>query len=448
MVRDLTSGNPLKQLLTFALPFVFANLLQQAYNMADMIIVGQFVGSAGLTAASNGGEVATFFLFVSMGFASAGQIIISQHIGAGNKERLSHTIGTLFTFGFLLAAAMTVLSLCICDWALGILNIPEEAMGYAHDYAIVYFCGMIPVFGYNMVSSILRGMGDSKRPFIFIAISATLNIILDLLFVGPMHMSCFGAALATVISQSASFIIAIIYLYKHKEAFGFDFKRTSFRIYKEELRPLIKMGLPLSVQSVAVSASMLVLNSLINGYGVVAAAATAVGNKITMLATIITQAMNTAGNSIVAQSFAAKKMKRVSTTLGCILAVSLVFCLFLGAMVALFPEQIFGLFDKDPAVLALSHPYVIYCVINLIGFATRAASFSLVNGIGFSRFAFIAGLADGLIARIGFSYLFGVVMEMGIEGFWLGGAIAGNVIGVICLFYYLSGKWKNRQLLV
>ena len=448
IIKDLTTGSPVKQLLTFALPFIFANLLQQVYNMADMVIIGQYVGSAGLAAASNSGELAMFFLFIGMGFANAGQVIISQHIGAGNRDKLQATIGTLFTFGFILSACCTVLSLALCDRALTLVNIPEAAMKYAHDYAFTYFCGMIPVFGYNMVSSILRGMGDSKHPFIFIAISAVLNIGLDLLFVGVFHMECFGAALATVISQTTSFIISIIFLYRHRDSFGFDFRRQSFRIDKQALKPIVRLGLPISIQSIAISGSMLYINSCINSLGIVAAAATAVGNKITLIVTICTQAMQAAGNSLVAQNFGAKKFQRVSSTLLSILCFCMAFCLVLGILVLIFPRAIFSVFDRDPAVLALAPRFAIYCIINLVGFATRAAGFALLNGIGYASLSFAASIVDGIVARIGFSLLFGEVMQMGIEGYWLGGAIAGNVIGVICLFYYLSGRWKKRQLLV
>lgn len=448
IVRDLTTGNPVRQLLYFSIPFVFANLLQQLYNMADMVIIGQYVGSAGLTAASNAGEVATMFLFIAAGIASAGQIVISQHIGAGNRDRLGKSIGTLFTFGFILAAVLTVIALIFCDFSLELIHVPEEAMDYAHDYAFVYFCGIIPVFGYNLVSSILRGLGDGKHPFIFVAIAAILNIILDLLFVGPLEMECFGAALATVISQTVSFVISMCFLYKHREDFSFDFKLKSFRVDRRELKPILKMGVPISIQSVAITGSMLYINSMINQLGVTAAAATAVGNKLTLLATVCTGAMNMAGNSIVGQNFAAKKFKRVTITLTSILCVGLVFCSLLGVSLLLFPEQIFSLFDKDPAVLALSHDYTVYGFFSLLGFATRAAAFSLLNGIGNSQLSFLCSIADGIVARIGFSLLFGVAMEMGLNGFWLGGAIAGNVIGVIIFFYYLSGVWKKRKLLI
>lgn len=448
LIRDLTQGKPMKQLLSFAFPFVLANLLQQAYNLADMVIVGQFVGSAGLAAASAGGELAMLFLFFALGFCSSGQIIISQHIGAGDRDRVGKTIGTLMTFILASAVVFTVFAALACDWLIAIIKVPAEARGYAHDYCFVYFLGMIAVFGYNVVSAILRGMGDSKHPFLFVAIAAVTNIILDLLFVGPLKMACFGAALATIISQTLSFVIALVFMYRNRAAMGFDFKPRSFLPDSKELSAMLKLGLPLSIQNVAVSISMLVIARFINSYGVVASAATAVGNKLTLVATICCAAMMTAGNSIIAQSFAARKLDRVSQTTGCILIINTGFCALVALIFALFPEQVFSLFDRDPEVLAMSHPYVPICAVNMLGFATRSTALAFINGIGNSRLSFIAGFIDGIIARIGLSLLFGLALGMGVRGFWLGSSLAGTVIGIIGFFYYFSGKWKTRKLLV
>ena len=448
LIRDLTQGNPMKQLLSFSFPFILANLLQQAYNMADMVIVGQFVGSAGLAAASAGGELATLFLFFAFGFTSSGQIIISQHIGAGERDKVGSTIGTLMSFIFLCGVVFTVFALFACDWMISLINVPQEAVRYAHDYCFVYYIGMIPVFGYNVVSAILRGIGDSRHPFIFIAIAAVTNIVLDLLFVGPLGMACFGAALATVISQSLSFAIAMVFLYRHRADLGFDFGWKRFRMDKKELQAMVRLGLPLSIQSVAVSISMLVIARFINAYGVVASAATAVGNKLTLVATICTTAMMTAGNSVIAQNFAARKLDRVAKTIGSMLIINMGFCALLALIFALFPEQVFSLFDQDPEVLAMSHPYVPICALNMLGFATRATAMAFINGIGNSRLSFIAGFIDGIVARIGLSLLFGIFLGMGVQGFWLGSSLAGLVIGVIGAFYYASGKWKTRKLLV
>lgn len=445
LIKDMTTGNPFKQLIIFSLPFMLSNLLQQAYSLADMIIVGQFVGSVGLAATSNAGEIVVIFLFVAMGFTSAGQIIVSQLIGSGNKERLQSLIGTLFTLILLLGAAFTVVPLLLGDTLLRLINVPEEALGPALDYAVVCYWGNIPVFGYNAISAVLRGMGDSKHPTIFVIIAAVLNIGLDLLFVGPMGMGCFGAALATVISQCVAFIVSLTFVYRNRELFGFDFKLKSFAIDKAQLNNLISLGFPIALQSCLVSVSMLYVNSMINSYGVVAAAVTAVGNKITIAATICCGALNTAGSTIVGQNFAAGKFKRVGITLLNIMGIGLVFTAGMSLLLALFPEQIFGIFDSNPEVIAMSHIYVPVGVINLIGFASRSTAFAFINGIGFSKLAFVGGLIDGIVARIGLTVLFGKVLEMGVFGLWLGSAVAGHAFLFIGGFYFLFGKWKERK---
>ncbi len=448
LATDLTVGRPFRQLVIFSLPFVVSNLLQQAYNLADMAIVGRFIGSAGLAAASAGGEIAMFYLFLCMGFSAAGQIIIAQNVGIGNKKGVSRTIGTLFTLQFILGVVLCIASIVFCDPFLRLINVPEEAFQYAHEYCLVLFAGMIPVFGYNTVGAILRGMGDSKHPMMFIIISASMNVILDLLFVGPMNMGCFGAALATTLAQTAAFVVSIIFLYRNRVAFGFDFKLKSFAMDKAILKSVVSLGLPLTLQNASVSISMLYVNSYINAMGVVAAAATAVGNKVTMLATICTQALCTAGSSIVAQNFAAGKHKRVTLTLVYTTIISVAYCGIMSLLLILFPEHIFGIFDRNPEVLALSHLYAPIGVVNFFGFASRSPSISFINGIGNSKLALVTGIADGIIARIGLSLLFGVTLGMGISGFWLGSAIAGYVFLFVGGIYYAMGTWRKRKLLV
>lgn len=445
LTRDLTVGRPMRQLILFSIPFMISNMLQQAYNLADMAIVGRFIGSEGLAAASAGGEIAMFYFFICIGFSSAGQIIIAQYVGLGNRNGVTRTIGTLFTLQFILAAVMTVISILVCEPFLKLINVPPEAYDFAVEYSIILFLGMIPVFGYNTVGAVLRGMGDSKHPMMFIAVSASLNIILDIIFVGPLHMGCFGAALATVLGQTVAFVVSLVFLCRHKAEFGFDFKLKSFKMDKVIIKSIFSLGIPLSLQNVAVSVSMLYVNSFINAMGVVAAAATAVGNKVTMLATIITQALCTAGSSIVAQNFAAGKHKRVTQTVLYIFYISIVFCGIMAVLLMMFPEQIFGIFDRNPEVLALSHIYAPIGIINFIGFATRSPSMAFINGVGVSRLAFITGIVDGLIARIGLSLLFGISLGMGIGGFWLGSAIAGCTFMIVGLIYYAMGTWRKRK---
>ena len=445
LTRDLTTGKPFRQLVTFSIPFVISNVLQQAYSLADMAIVGRFIGSEGLAAASAGSDLAMFYLFLCLGFSSAGQIIIAQNVGLGNHQGISRAIGTLFSFQLILGVVLTTLSIILCVPFLNLINVPDAAYESARVYSLVLFSGMIPVFGYNIIGAVLRGMGDSKHPMMFIAFSASLNVVLDLIFVGPLHMGCFGAALATVLSQLSAFIVSALFLYRHKEAFGFDFKLRSFAIDKGILKTVVSLGLPLTLQNAAVSISMICVNSYINAMGVVAAAATAVGNKVTMLATIITHALFTAGSSIVAQSFAAGKHKRLTITVLYILIISVIYCGLMSLVLLLFPEFIFGIFDRNPEVLALSHVYAPIGVISFLGFASRAPAMAFINGVGVSKLAFVTGFVDGIIARIGLSILFGVSMGMGISGFWLGSAVAGYVFFVVGIVYYLMGTWRKRK---
>ena len=438
----------MKQLIIFSLPFIASNVLQQAYSLADTIIVGRYLGSPGLTAASNASNIIMIFLLTCIGFCSAGQIIISQHIGAGNRERLGATIGTMLTFSFFMGIAFMIIPFVFARQLLTAMHIPAEAFDGAMDYVRVCSVGNFIMCIYNAVSSTLRGMGDSRHPMIFIMISSVLNVILDIVFVGPMGMGCFGAALATVISQFISCVCSLVFMYWRRDAIGFDWKPASFRPDAKETKLLFKLGIPIMIQSVAVTVSMMIIHSWVNMYGLTASAVGAVGSKISMVAGIGGHALNAAGSTMVGQNFAAGKYKRVTITLGCILVIGCAFSAVIALLVVAFPEQIFGLFNSDPEVLKMCHMYVPVTCIDALGFATRAVAFAFINGIGFSTLSFIGGITDGIVCRIGFALLLQVVLGMGLFGLWIGNALAGNVFILVGGVYYLSGRWKKRKSLV
>ena len=229
MIRDLTRGPVVSQLFRFALPLLVSNALQALYNLVDMVVVGNYIGASGMSAVSIGGDILHLLTFVAMGFSSAGQVIIARDGGAGRRDDVKKTIGTMFSF--LLAASLAIALVCfglrhsVLRW----LNTPAASWQYTMDYMVTCICGLVFIYGYNIVSAILRGMGDSKRPFVFIAIAAVLNTVLDVLFVKYLGMEVFGAALATVIGQGVSFVASIIYLVRHRDSFGFDFKPASFQ---------------------------------------------------------------------------------------------------------------------------------------------------------------------------------------------------------------------------
>ena len=444
MIRDYTSGPITRQLLIFAGPFMLSNLLQTAYNIVDMVIVGQFIGAAGLSAVGIGTDILHLYTFIATGFCNAGQVIISQYIGLKDRPSVSRIVGTMFTFVLGLSLLITLLGLAASDAWMRILNVPDAALAYCRSYVVCCTAGLFFMFGYAMISSILRGMGDSKRPMVFIAIASVLNVVLDLIFVGA-GMGTFGAALATVIAQGASFVFAVNYLWRHRSELGFDFAPANLIPDRNQLLLLLKMGIPMMIQTCAISFSSLFVSSRINTFGVTASAVTSVGTKLSMVASVITMALSLAGATMVGQNFAAQKFDRVKKTLADSLLIGCAFASVLSIAIILWPEQLFSIFNNDPAVLAMSHAYVLIAVMNFFGWACRGPSTALCNGMGFPALNFILGLFDGVIMRIGLCLLLGETFALGIRGYWIGSSAAGYAFFLVMFPYFLSGKWKNHK---
>jgi len=444
MIRDYTSGPITRQLLVFAWPFMLSNLLQTAYNLVDMVVVGQFIGAAGLSAVGIGADLLHLYTFLAMGFCNAGQVIISQYVGLGDRDSVSKIVGTMLTFVLGLSLVVTAIGLCGTDTWLRLLNVPAEAIGHCRAYTNCCTAGLFFIFGYTMISAILRGMGDSKRPMMFIAIASVLNVVLDLILVSA-GLGAFGAALATVLAQGVSFGVSVVYLWRRRHELGFDFTTRHLIPDRANLALLIKMGVPMTIQSIAISVSALFVSSRINVYGVTASAVTGVGAKLSMVASIVTQALSLASATMVGQNFAAQKFDRVRKTLTDSILIGSLFAAVLSLAIVLWPEQIFSLFNRDPAVLAMSHAYVLIAVLNYFGWACRGPSIALCNGMGFPLLNFILGLFDGVVMRIGLCVLLGDVLGLGIHGYWVGSAAAGFAFFLVMLPYFLSGKWKNHR---
>ncbi len=443
LIRDLTVGSVPKTLISFAMRLFLSGLLQTVYNMADMIIVGRFVGTQGLSSVSIGGEILMFLTFLAMGFSNAGQILISRHVGEKRRDRVSRMIGTLFTFLFLVALVIMVFFLFTYRHIIHWLNTPDEIFEMTRQYTVTCVYGIVFIYGYNLVSAILRGMGDSKHPFLFIAIASLVNIVLDLLFVASLHMGPFGAALATVIGQAVSFLFALSLLYRKKEQFCFDFRRRSFRIFPEEFDELLKLGIPMSIQSAAITFSMLVVNSFINTYGTTAVAVTGVAKKLESMLNIISQAMSSAGGAMISQSLGAGKVDRVPKVVYHAIWIVAIPAAVFALITGLHPEWLFGLFSSDPAVLAMAVEYIPVAMIQYLGAALRPANFALINGSGNSRLNLTVALVDGIICRIGLAFLLGTVAGMGIRGFWYGNALSGLVPFFVGSIHLISGSWKE-----
>ncbi|MCD8009537.1 MAG: MATE family efflux transporter [Lachnospiraceae bacterium] len=449
MITDFTEGSVTKQLLVFAAPLFLSNLLQVVYNMADMVIVGQAMGKVGLSAVAVGGDVTNFLTFLAMGFSNAGQVIIAQLIGAEQRERLGRLIGTMFTFLISCALVLSVVCLLFRGGILGLMNTPESSWDQAMVYATVSMVGLVFIYGYNMVSAVLRGMGDSRHPFIFISAAAILNVVLDLLFVLQFQMGAMGAALATIMSQGISFLCCGIFLWYSRERLGFSMRRRDFlRLDGEMLGKLVKLGVPMAIKSASVQFSKLFVNSWINSYGVEVSAVAGVASKFNSISNLISNAVNTAGSSMVGQNIGARKYRRVPQIMRTAFVVTLTTSTVMTVAMLLFPRQIFGIFISEEEVMAVAMEFLPVAILIFYGAACRAPMNTLLNGSGNYRINFVTAILDGIILRIGLSLLFGLALNMEYVGFWLGDALASFTPFWIGLVYYFSGTWKTRKYVI
>ena len=445
-IKDFTQGNISSQLMRFALPLFLSNLLQVVYNMVDMIIVGNTMGKVGISAVSVGGDVSHFLTFIAMGFGSAGQVIIARYIGEKQKDKLSTFVGTMCSFLFCSAVIISVLGFVFRHQMLRLMSTPEQAYEGALVYSVISMAGLVFIYGYNIVSAILRGMGDARHPFIFISIAAVLNVVLDLLFVCVFQMGPGGAALATVISQGVSFVACAIFLFKNKEKFELQFKAEEFLHWdKEMLSDLVKLGVPMAIKTASIQISRLFVNSWVNSYGIAVSAFAGIGNKVSNTANLISAALNTAGSTMVGQNIGAKNYGRVKKVMLELAKITIPAATLVSLCFVFFPDQIFGIFTDEAEVLAIGRTYVPICIMLFYGSAMRCIMNALMNGSGNHSVNFATAILDGFILRIGLSLLFGLYFDMKHIGFWLGDALACFTPFFIGLAFYYSGRWKKEN---
>ncbi|MBO5111505.1 MAG: MATE family efflux transporter [Clostridia bacterium] len=445
--RDFTQGNIAKQLLWFALPFMASNALQVLYSTIDMVIVGEFVGTPGLSAVSQSSQIVNFATMVCLGFSNAGQVLLAQAQGAGKRKEMNDIIGTLFGFIAALAVVFSVAIVAIQDWILDVMNIPAESYEMARDYLIICAAGLIFTAGYNMVSAVLRGMGDAKRPFLFIGIASGVNLVLDLVFTGALGWGVAGAAWATIIGQAVSFLFSLYYLYRRKEAFGFDFRRESFRPRLRYIGMIAGLGTPMAIQSGCINLSMLVVNSMINDISVVASATFGVGVRIDDIVNKISQGIQYAAVPMISQNIGAAKPERAKQVVYRAWMYSIGFTVLCMALYVTLGKELFMLFSDDVLVHEMSGEFVRAILVMFPAFAVMRGSGAFIQGIGNAKLSMVLAILDGVVLRIGLSWLFGIYLGWGFFGFVLGYGLAPYGYAIPSMLYFLAGRWKRRRAL-
>lgn len=449
LTKNFTSGSIPKQLFWFALPFMASNALQVLYSTIDMMIVGKCVGQAGVAAVSQSSLIINFAVMVCLGVSNAGQVLVSQALGSGKKKQLNNIIGTLFTllisFSLFLAVIITACSVPI----LKVMNTPKESYAMAMQYLIICAAGLIFTAGYNMVSAVLRGMGDSKSPLLFIAIASVINLVLDILFTGVLGWGVAGAAWATIIGQTASFLFSLYYLYKRKEELGFDFKLASLKPEKKYLKLIVSLGAPMAIQSGFINISMLFVTSLINSVGVNAGATFGVGTRIDDIINKLCMGIQYAAIPMISQNIGAGAQKRAQRVVYWTWVYSGIFTVVCIILYKFFGQELFMLFANEAEGFdsTLSKDFISAILWMFPAFAIMRGSGAFVQGIGNAKLSMALAILDGVVLRIGLSWLFGIAFNLGFYGFVLGYGLAPYGFALPSMIYFLSGKWKKRKAL-
>lgn len=441
--QNLTQGSLVRALIRFSLPFLASNIVQSLYNVADMLIVGNFCGTASMSGVNIGGQVTLILTNLMVGLCTGGTVLIAQYVGGGDRDRLHRTVSTLITMLSYAAFAITALMLVFKNPILRLIRTPAESFSEASAYLLVTTLGVFFIFGYNALSGILRGMGDAKRPFLFVLIACVTNIVLDLLFVAVFGWAATGAAVATVISQALSMFLCVLSL--RRTGFVFDFHIRSFRIDRKQLGMIFKIGAPTAVQSGIVSLSFLFITALVNDIGVSASAAVGVVGKFNSFALMPAIAMGAAISTTAAQNIGAGKWGRATQAcrVGAAIGVSISAVIFVVAQ--LFPEPILMLFDRSPEMIqhgvtylrVFSYDYLIVPWVFCIN--------GLLTGGGHTTFTLFTSALSSLIVRIPASYLFGVTLSFGLKGVGMGAPAASAVSLLLIVGFLLSGKWRVNK---
>lgn len=443
-IRNFTEGGIMGHLLRFGTPILLGNLLMILLNTVDMIVVGQVLGEAGSSAISIGGSVSTFVNVFVNGFSAAAQIQLAHIVGRGQRDRISRFIASVSGFLLMVAVALMLVLIPLNGTILRLLNTPAEAYDAAYSYSMICLIGIVPIFAYHIISSFLRGMGDSRHPLIFISIACGLNIVLDVLFVAVFNMGVAGAAVATVIAQLVSVVFSLGFLFRRHADFGISFGlRALLRPDRAVIGEYLHLAIPLAIKNSAIQLSAMLIASFTNDFGVTVSAFSGIRSTIATTANLVMNCMGSAGSVILGQNLAAGRIDRVKGTMLNVGAVTVGLATLLSLAFCLFPMQMFGIFTSEESVLALAIPYLPIAVLGFLGSGLRPVTRVLIDGSGNRRINLYIALIDAIVARIGLAFLFGIALDWGYMGFWLGSTLAEYVPILIGVVFYFSGIWRR-----
>lgn len=446
--NSLLEGKVGPALLRFALPFLAASLLQQLYGTVDMLAVGQLSANsaAELSAVSTGGQVTYAITSLLIGLATGATVLIGQYVGARRQEDVSRTIGTMFPLFALFAIAVSVVMAACSGPIVSVMQVPDEAVEAAEAYLFICAVGMIFVTGYNMVSGILRGLGDSKTPMLLVVVACIVNIIGDIILVGPLQMGAAGAAIATVGAQAVSFLFSLVILHRRKD-FPFEFKWKNFRMHREQNRLLLKLGIPVALQDFCIGISFILITAFINRIGLDESASVGVVSRVTCIAMLVSTAFMSAIAAMSAQNIGAGQPKRAMSAMRWGITLSFIFSAILFVLIQIFPAPILGFFTDAPGVIEQGTLYMRSNMIDALLVAFVFCINGFFSGCGHTRFSMINNLISTFGVRVVGTLVISLIPGTNMFHIGLAAPAASAVQIVIQLFYLRFGNWRHNTVL-
>ena len=354
--KNLTNGSVLKNIAYFSLPYLLSYFLQTLYGLADLFIIGQFEGVASTTAVSIGSQVMHMLTVMIVGLAMGSTVCIGQAVGAGDKKRASAAIGNTVTLFMLLSVVITALLLALVRPIVSVMSTPAEAADGTRAYLTICFIGIPFITAYNIISSIFRGLGDSKSPMIFIAVACAANIALDYIFIGAMGLGPAGAALGTTLSQAISVVFSLVVILRRKS--GISLERRDLHPQRDTMGQLLRIGVPVAAQDGLIQIAFIVITVIANRRGLDAAAAVGIVEKIISFVFLVPSSMLSTVSALCAQNIGAGKQARAEQTLRYAVIIAVSFGIIIALLTQFISEQAVGLFTPDTAVIMLGGQYL------------------------------------------------------------------------------------------
>lgn len=442
--NDMTEGKEAGHIIRFALPLLAGNLLQQLYNAADTMIVGRYLGDDYLAAVGATSSITYLFYTLCIGLAIGAGVIISQYFGAGHMDDMKLAVFNSAMVTLLFGTAISAVSVCLARPALLLLKTPDKLLDASVSYMKIACAGTIAVAVYNWINSVMRSLGDSKTPLVFLGAASILNVVLDLAFVVGLHAGVEGAAAATIIAQAVSAAASILYAFTHNK--DIQMEKKHMKIDRHMMLRCIKTGFPVAVQNGLISISMAAIQRVTNSFGETVMAAYTVSMRIEQFVQQPFSSLNAAVSTFTGQNTGAGKRKRVVKGLHVGLKISSVFAIIVCVLFAVFGKNISGWFVTGKDVIGISARALLMTSSCYIFLGAIHVTRGFLNGAGDTGYAMINGMVE-VVCRIGLSVLLTRIAFIGYWGIWWTTCFTWSATAAISVFRYKQGKWKEKGIL-